>query len=186
MDMHYETDRLLLKILQEDSAPAVLDFYQKNKDVFETWEPKHPKNFYTKDYIATLMRCEFDLAMKMLSVRFWVFLKENPRQIIGTVSFQDIIRSIYQSCHIGYKFDPDYWHQGYAKESITKAISVVLQEFQLHRIEALVLPENLPSIRLLENLNFQYEGVSRSSIYLTQGWTDHLRYSFIHPNHLQI
>jgi len=184
MDMHYETDRLFLKILQSDSVPLVLDFYKKNKAVFEACEPDRPKNFYTKEYLSALMKCEFDLTMKAIAIRFWVFEKDNPDKIIGTISFQDIIRSVYQCCHIGYKFDPDYWHQGYAKESIQKAISVVLKEFHLHRIEALVLPDNLPSIRLLEKLKFQYEGVSRKCIFLHSRWTDHLCYSFIESDSL--
>lgn len=184
MDMIYETERLLLKILQQDSAPMVLDFYQKNKDIFQKWEPDRPEQFYTISYISALMGCEFDLAMKLLAVRFWVFKKDEPNRIIGTISFQDIIRSVYQCCHIGYKFDPDFWHQGYAKESIQKALSIVLQEFNLHRIEALVLPDNQPSIRLLEKLGFQNEGICHSCIYLHSNWTDHLRYSYIDPKTL--
>lgn len=184
MNMLYETDRLVLRILSGDFASQVLDFYKKNKEVFEACEPDRPPNFYTREYLTALMNCEFDLAIKMSAVRFWVFSKEEPNRIIGTISFQDIVRSVYQSCHIGYKFDSDYWHQGYARESIKKAISVVLQEFRLHRIEALVLPDNLSSMRLLESLNFQYEGVSQSCIYLHSNWTDHLRYSFINPNSL--
>ena len=179
MEMYYETDRLILRILSENSAPQVLDFFEKNKAIFESFEPERPKNFYTLEYQSALLKCEFDLIVKMGTLRFWIFTKEQPQQIIGTVSFQNIIRSVYQSCQIGYKFDPLYWKQGYATEGITKAISIIFQEFHLHRIDALVLPNNKPSIRLLERLGFQAEGLCRSCIFLNNHWTDHLRYSLI-------
>lgn len=179
MEMYYETDRLILRILHESSAPQVLDFFEKNKAIFENFEPERPQNFYTLDYQAALLKCEFDLIIKMGTLRFWIFTKEEPEQIIGTVSFQNIVRSVYQSCQIGYKLDPLYWKHGYATEAIAKAISIVFQEFHLHRIEALVLPDNKPSIRLLERLGFQSEGICHSCIFLKKRWTDHLRYSLI-------
>lgn len=177
--MYYETDRLILRILHENSAPQVLDFFQKNKAIFEYYEPERPFNFYTLEYQSALLKCEFKLICKMESLRFWIFSKEDPEQIIGTVSFQNILRSVYQSCLIGYKFDPLYWKHGYATESIIKAISVVFSEFHLHRIEALVLPDNKNSIRLLERLGFELEGLCHSCIFLKKRWTDHLRYSLI-------
>lgn len=181
MEMYYETDRLILRLLHESSAQEVLNFYLKNKEIFELREPDRPKNFYTREYQAALLKCEFQLAIKMTGVRFWIFQKHAPEQIIGTVSFQDVIRSVYQSCHIGYKLDPDYWHQGYAREAVSKAISVIFEEFDLHRIEALVMPDNQASIRLLTHLGFEEEGICRSCIYLHSRWTDNLRYSLIRP-----
>lgn len=181
MEMYYETKRLILKLLHENSAPDVLNFYIKNKAVFENIEPDRPQNFYTIDYQSALLRCEFQLALKQHTLRFWVFHKNRPEQIIGTISFQNIVRSVYQSCLIGYKFDSDFWHHGYAAESIEKAVSIVFQEFKLHRIEAFVLPDNLPSIRLLNRLGFEQEGICRSCIYLHSNWADHFRYSLISP-----
>lgn len=181
MEFCYETKRLMLRLLHEESAAEVLNFYQENRAVFEDMEPDRPENFYTLEYQTTLLRCEFQMAVKKSALRFWIFEKQQPTKVIGTVSFQNIIRSVYQSCHIGYKFDKHYWHRGYALESIRKAIEVILQEFGLHRIEAFVLPENEPSIRLLQRLGFESEGICRSCIYLHSSWTDHLRYSFINP-----
>lgn len=100
MELYYETERLILRILREDSAPDVLDFYSKNRAVFELWEPDRPQNFYTKEYQATLLQCEFQMTLKMAAVRFWMFEKSDPGKIIGTVSFQNIMRSVYQSARL--------------------------------------------------------------------------------------
>lgn len=181
MQMCYETERLKLRLLQENAAPLVLDFYSRNREAFERWEPDRPGNFYTASHQAALLRLEFQMAARLTALRFWVFRKEVPNQVIGTVSFQEINRSIYQSCRVGYKFDPSFWHQGYGTEALSRALSVIFQEVRLHRIEALVLPGNDASIRLLERLGFRNEGISYGCVYLHGQWRDHFRFSLIHP-----
>lgn len=181
MQMYYETGRLILRILRQDAAASVLDFYLDNREIFEEFEPDRPENFYTLNYQAALLNCEFNLSIKSSAFRFWVFEKKSPEHIIGTISFHNITRSIYQSCQLGYKFDQQHWHYGYAHESIQKAISLIFEEVKLHRLEAVVLPSNIPSIRLLESLGFQKEGICQSYILLHGRWADHLRYSLIRP-----
>ena len=44
----YETDRLFLKVLQQDSARSVLEFYKNNRKIFEPLEPPKDENFYTE------------------------------------------------------------------------------------------------------------------------------------------
>ena len=42
MQMCYETERLQLRLLQDNAAPQVLDFYSRNREAFEKWEPDRP------------------------------------------------------------------------------------------------------------------------------------------------
>ena len=46
----YETERLLLKIIKPDQADAVLDFYMRDKELFEKFEPDRMPNFYTRHF----------------------------------------------------------------------------------------------------------------------------------------
>lgn len=179
MKMKYETDRLILKILPDTAANEVLTFYLDNRDIFEPFEPDRPQNFYTIGHQKTLLHCEYNLAIKQSTVRFWVFEKSMPQEIIGTVSLQDIRRGLYQSCMMGYKFDKKVWRQGYAKESITKCIRIAFEEMKLHRIEAHTLPENIPSRKLLEGLGFAWEGTKRQSVKLHGIWRDHEVYALL-------
>ena len=84
MKFIYETDRLILKLLGEDDAPAVLQFYRQNRNVFEPYETIHPEQFYTVAYQRTLMNCELSLTLKHSLIRFYIFRRENPDEIIGT------------------------------------------------------------------------------------------------------
>ena len=179
MEMVYETPRLLLKILREDAADKILTFYQENKEIFEQYEIDRAEHFYTKDHQAALLRCEYNLLVRMQLVRFWVFEKQEPERVIGTVSFHNIRYSAYQDCELGYKFHQEVWGRGYARESIKLGMEIIFQELKLHRIEALVMPDNQRSKRLLQALGFELEGIKRQNVRLHDRWCSHEVYSLL-------
>jgi ribosomal-protein-alanine N-acetyltransferase len=177
----YETDRLILKSLGKEAAPMVLAFYEDNKDFFEPWEPRRSINFYTLAYHKASLTAEFNQMAEGKLIRFWIFLKDHPDEVIGSLSFQNLLHEPYLSCSLGYKFSRRYLHCGYALESIRKAIDILFTEYRMHRIEAYIMESNEPSLRLIERLSFHYEGISYSYARINGIWTDHRRYSLINP-----
>lgn len=182
MNFEYETKRLILRIVTPDYLRQVLDFQIRNKELFEKYEPVRPENFCTLAYQQSLIKCEMKLALKMSTIRYYVFRKETPDTIIGTVCLHDITRSAYFCTEVGYKFDAAWRHQGYAKEALTKTLEIAFYELNLHRVFARVMPENKDSIHLLESLGFIFEGTEHESIQIQGKWTDHLRYAYIRPS----
>lgn len=179
MKFSYETDRLLLKVLDGSYAPDILRFQIDNHDIFERYEATRPENFYTENYQRRVLNYEYNLCMKASGVRFWIYKKTDARHVIGTVCFRDITRGVYQSCEVGYKFDQRFWHYGYALEAMQKCIQIAFWELRLHRIVANIMPENTASIRLVERLGFEREGVARKSALIRGVWEDHIVYSLI-------
>jgi ribosomal-protein-alanine N-acetyltransferase len=179
MNFEYHTERLILKVVTTDYLREVLSFQMRNREIFEKYEPKRPENFYTLAYQQNALKAELKLAMRMATIRFYVFRKENPAAIIGTVCLHDVNRLAYSCCEIGYKFDQDYWHMGYGCEAVEKAVNIAFKDLGLHRVFARVEPGNAPSIRLLETLHFIPEGVEHECICINDVWTDHLRYARI-------
>lgn len=182
MNLYYTTERLTLRVLTADHAKDVLQFYLDNRVPFEKYEPDRPPNFYTENYQRAVLLYEYNQTVKLSAVRFYVYLKEQPEHIIGTIGFRNITRSIYQNCETGYKFDTKFRHRGYAYEALCLGISVMFEDLHLHRIEANVMPENADSIRLLKNLGFVQEGVVRSFAYIHGRWRDHLHFGLVAEN----
>lgn len=58
---------------------------------------------------------------------------------------------------LGYRFMKEYWGKGIATESGKACVNLGFNKLGLKRIIAMVLPENLGSIRVLEKLNFEFE-----------------------------
>lgn len=184
MLMEYETDRLVLKILKPEYAPQLLDFYLRDRELFEAYEPDRSANFYTVPHLKNLMKNEYNLAFKQLSIRFYVFRKEQPNQIIGTVCFYDVEGGSYSCCSMGYKFSSAFHHQGYAAESMRRLIPAVFAGLGVHRITAWVMQDNAPSIRLLKRLGFRREGVCRDYLRIQGKWRDHLQFSLLASDYI--
>ncbi len=180
MLLQYETRRLILKVLGPDYSSDVLRFYQKDQELFEQYEADRSPNFYTEPHQRTILQLEYGLTLKLSQVRFYVFLKEDPETIIGTVCLYDISNS-YSRAEIGYKFSSAHHHKGYATEAVEKLIDIAFSELNLHRLCARVQENNVPSLKLLIGLGFEKEGICRDYLCLNGVWTDHLQYSLIAP-----
>lgn len=177
----YETDRLILTTLGRESAPMVLSFYEDNKYHLEPWEPMRSINFYSLHLQKASLTAESNLMAEGKLIRYWVFLKDNPDEIIGSICFQNFLKAPYNSCVLGYKFAQKHCRKGYAYESITKSIEIIWKNYNIHRIEAYIMKNNKPSIRLIQKLNFNYEGICFSFANICGQWRDHIQYSIINP-----
>jgi ribosomal-protein-alanine N-acetyltransferase len=67
---------------------------------------------------------------------------------------------------------------GYGTKMLSLGTRIAIQDMELHRVEAFVLPENTPSIRMLERCGYELEGLAREYVRLRGQWTDHYRYVF--------
>lgn len=173
----YETNRLHLEILRQDRAEQVLDFYLRDKALFERYETDRAENFYTKKYQKQVLAFEYNMALQGSLFRFYVYEKNNPGQIVGTICFHHIERGCFSSCEVGYKFSSAVHHRGYATEALGLVLQLIFGEMGLHRVTALVQPDNEPSIRLLERMGFSCEGVCRGYLWAYGQWRDLARFS---------
>ena len=58
-------------------------------------------------------------------------------------------------------------------------LQIAFEELELRRIEAYCMPDNAPSIRLLESLGFLLEGRLRQYVQINGQYEDHLIYSLL-------
>lgn len=180
MKFLYETDRLILKILDSSYAQPVCSFYLHNRSFFEAVEPPRVSGFYTEEFQRATLVHELEQIRHKNYLRLYLFEKSNPGHIIGSICFNNIRYGCFQSCTIGYKTDKDYCNKGYITEALSYSIYHILYaEFPIHRIEAMVLPDNSASIRVLEKLGFTAEGIARDYARLNGRWRSHIRYALI-------
>ena len=157
---NYTTSRLELKILGEEDAALTAKFFSKNQKHFQAWEMEYSPDYYTEEYQRRTLAAEFIQYLHSHAVRYYFFLsgKDLP---IGTAAFSHIERSPLACCRLGYRLDKDFVGCGYMTEALRFLIPKIFFFYQLHRMEANVLPENIRSLRLLERLGFTPEGTVR-------------------------
>ena len=98
------------------------------------------------------------------NVRLMICLKDTNKPI-GISSLTDINyinRSAHYHVLIG---DKESWGKGYATDALRLMMEYAIKELGLHRIESMVLEDNIGSIKMLKKCGFKEEGVKRDSIF---------------------
>jgi len=86
---------------------------------------------------------------------YWVVRLKQSSAPIGIITF--MLRSYLIYYDLGFAFLPEYLNRGYAFESSKKVLEVLCQNKSHDIIQAISLPENTTSIKLLEKLGFIFE-----------------------------
>jgi [ribosomal protein S5]-alanine N-acetyltransferase len=94
----------------------------------------------------------------------WGIERKGKKGLIGTIGF-NAWSTVHRRAEIGYELHPDFWNNGFATEAVIKTISFGFNHLKLNRIGAIVLLDNEPSIKLLEKVGFENEGILRNYIF---------------------
>ena len=177
-----ETDRLFLRVVSVADAEFIVRYYRENKEYLAPWEPARSKEFYTVPFWRnTLQKARQDF-LDGKSMRCVFSLKSSaPDAIIGVANFNNMIRGVFQACHLGYSIDHRYQGQGLMSEALRKAIDFAFEQLQLHRIMANYMPRNERSGRLLRKLGFTPEGYARDYLKIAGKWEDHILTALVRP-----
>lgn len=108
------------------------------------------------------------------SFRFLLVQPRHPGKIIGLAGLNEIVRGAFQSCFISYKLDHTLWGQGYGAEAIAALTEWGFRNLGIHRVEANIMPRNLPSRRAAAKAGFEEEGLARRYLKINGVWEDHI------------
>ncbi len=158
MLLKLETERFVLSTLNEEFSESVFDYYSRNAIFFQKYSPLWPKDFLKIDNIEKMLMKQHYLKTKKISYHFYIYHKtdKKSRYILGDISYTIYDINSTNSCLLGYQTDKRVTCKGVATESLRVSNNYILNCIGLNRIEALVMPTNLPSIRVLDKLGFEY------------------------------
>lgn len=104
-------------------------------------------------------------------IRWGITRKAHPG-LIGSCGYYGF-HAWHLRASIGYELARPFWRQGIMQEALEAIIKLGFEEMGLNRIEAVVMPENSASIKLLESLGFRQEGLLREyENWGSKGFTD--------------
>lgn len=171
-----ESERLILKVLDESNGQEVLEYFIRNRDFLNKWEPVRQDEFYTLDNHMEQLKSEFEKMQEGRLFKIWVFEKEDKdfKNVLGSVALNEIVRGCFHSCFLGYRMDNIKTNRGYITEAVKRVIEYAFDELKLHRIEANIIPENGPSLRVVEKLGFYNEGLAIKYLKINGKWEDHI------------
>ncbi len=108
------------------------------------------------------------------------FLKEGDGREIGCLtSFWAIEHGDFQAGTLSFLLDQSLEGRSLMFSAVAPAVREVLARYQLHRIMATHLPENLRSAALLRRLGFVVEGYARDFVKVNGQWRDNVLLSLL-------
>jgi ribosomal-protein-alanine N-acetyltransferase len=99
--------------------------------------------------------------------------------LIGYADVTNVVRGLFLSAYLGYYVFQGYERQGLMTEGLQLVIRHAFGKLRLHRLEANIQPENLPSIALIKASGFSKEGYSPKYLKIRGRWRDHERWALI-------
>ena len=154
-----QTNRLFIKSIQLSDA----DFIKALVNTDGWLQFIGDRNIKTKKSAALYLK----KIIENPKVHYWVvYLKENQTPI-GILTF--IKRDYLEFYDFGFAFLPNHAKQGYAFEASAAMLSELIPGRE--KIQAVTLPENVHSIKLLEKLGFEQEGRIENESLLLYGYS---------------
>ena len=150
-----ETDRFLLR------ESTVMDA----RDVFAIFSDDAVTRYYN---IATFT--DMDQARQVVAsrrLRFasgqgirWAIARKEDNRVIGSCGYSNWVGD-WRKAELGYELGSAWWGQGIMTECLAEVLRYGFHRMDLNRVEAMVMPGNDASVRVLQKLGFTEEGLLR-------------------------
>lgn len=151
-----ETPRLFLRRMQASDAAAL----------FQVLSDDEVTQYYDDDTFTDISQASEQIEAwetgfsQRRSIR-WGIVRKEDGGLIGSCGMYGI-HPWHLRASIGYELARPFWRQGLMTEALSALLVLGFTGMGLNRIDAVVMPENNASIKLLEKLGFCNEGLLRS------------------------
>ena len=171
-----ETPRLRLIELDHQYAPALLAIHQ---------DAHHMRHWGANPFATMSAAHEFISACRagwklQVPVLRWALQHRADGEILGTCGLFNWDQR-WQKCFLGYELNPSAQRQGLMREALKKILTWGFARGQLHRVEALIHPDNQASLGLAAQLGFKVEGRLREVAFWNESRHDMLQLGLLQP-----
>ena len=150
-----ETERLILRELQPDDAPFMLELLNEPSYILNIADRGVRDLDGARRYLEDRWRASY----RQHGFGLWVVVERSSGMATGLCGL--VRRDGLEDVDIGYAFLPAFWGRGYAIESALGVKAHARDVVGLSRLVAIVVPSNLPSVRVLERLGMSVERTLR-------------------------
>src|ERR1700733_10259868 len=133
-----------------------------SRSFLEPWEPTWPDDDMARDEAYS----------------FLIF-DSITDELLGGITLGGVRRGVSQSGTLGYWMGAPYAGKGRMTRAVAATVEFALAKLRLHRIEAACIPENAPSIALLERNGFRREGYAHGFLWINGAWRDHVLFGLV-------
>jgi RimJ/RimL family protein N-acetyltransferase len=107
------------------------------------------------------------------------FAIANPQELIGGIGLL-LQADVYRySAEVGYWLAEPFWGKGITTKALIAFTKYAFEQFELRRLFAGVFEGNTPSVKVLENAGYKFEGRYRTAVFKDGKFKDQLMYAIL-------
>ena len=138
----------------------------------EPWEPTWPDDDLTQAAFRRRLRRQDE------AYAFLIF-DQTSDGLLGGITLGGVRRGVSQSGTLGYWMGAPHAGKRRMTRAVATTVEFAFSKLRLHRVEAACIPDNAPSIALLERNGFQREGYAREYLKIDGAWRDHVLFALV-------
>lgn len=165
------TARTLMLVLPPERAPLLHAYRVENRAHLTPWEPARTPAYFS-EAAARQQLAGWVAQARAGSALHFAALDRDSGRMVASCNFSNIVRGVFQACHLGFSIAADCQGRGLMREVAEAGIAHMFGQEGLHRIMANHLPRNTRSEALLRRLGFEREGYARSYLRINGRWED--------------
>lgn len=164
--------------------PSLADYAEwaqlrsESRTFLTPWEPTWPADDLTRAAFRRRIRRYQTEMRDDHSYPFFIF-SQTESMLLGGVTLSNISRGMTQTATLGYWMGERHANRGIMTRAVRALAPFAFNALRLHRLEAACLPHNGASMRLLEQVGFQREGLARGLVCINGRWQDHIVYALL-------
>jgi [ribosomal protein S5]-alanine N-acetyltransferase len=145
------TKRLRLRAFRTADLEAMHTLYSDVDNLRHWSTPSSPS------LAATRRMMNWHLAYRPGNYVIWAVEESRSRKVIGMINYHH--RNLREKrVDVGWLIAPQYQGKGYMAEAGRALLRHLFDDLGVHKVEALILPANKPSVALAKRLGFRREG----------------------------
>ena len=109
---------------------------------------------------------------------YFAVARKSDNKMIGSVGVSSI-NNYHHRIEASYDLAKEYWGKGIMTKALKECIKYTFNNFNVNRIEAYAMPENIRSQKVLEKCGFVFEGNLRQHRYHNGKYVDIGSYSIL-------
>ena len=165
-------------------VPSLADYSEwaqlraESRAFLTPWEPTWPSDDLTRAAFRRRIRRYQSEMRDDHSYPFFIFSQPDS-VLVGGVTLSNVTRGMTQTGTIGYWMGERYAGRGMMTRAVRALVPFAFNALRLHRLEAACLPHNAASMRLLQKVGFQREGLARGLVCINGRWQDHIVFALL-------
>jgi ribosomal-protein-alanine N-acetyltransferase len=146
---------------------------EQSRAFLTPWEPTWLSDDLTRVAFRRRLRRQAEEIAGDESFAFLIF-DSTSDELLGGLTLGGIRRGVAQAATLGYWMGAPHAGKGRMTRAVAAVVRFGFDSLRLHRIEAACIPDNAPSIALLERNGFEREGFARAYLKIDDAWRDHI------------